>query len=514
MKSIFTLFLSLFSFAAYTQLVREHSSFLNNVVGNTNGIEGILEAPGQVSYVAEKNFGNEACYSFAKTSGYTVQEKSHYRIPGSLFYPTSIVKMGQYLYITAEYGSSSQKNYGLLKITADLGIPTLFKKIDADTKISPKIKWAQIPNSQELLLSYHTTTSDSTSQIHFFSLNPNLEVTNYKQMISFPTLKNQGYLAIDDTYDFGLDGSNIHYSIVFHDGNESRLETGSLNMANNTIDASYAILSDTIHHKRSKIAQIKNSSIAYMANNSLFIRSTNDSVYTKYSFNIPFLPQVTCFDMKQMPNDNWMALFQTALSPTGYSPVGIFDVDGLIGGINIYYPTPSCSSIVINGNNVMILGTMNKNSTSIHEFQMSNFAHCNTTSTSYTISTSQVNIFESQAAEINMANYSATNLALPTEIEAILFDEPVCNPNHLGLSDSKTSPISVYPNPASDLVHIQTDNETITGISIKTFTGAEVYKSNENSDNHTIAMSIFPAGIYWIEVRTKASSYTQKIIKQ
>lgn len=78
--------------------------------------------------------------------------------------------------------------------------------------------------------------------------------------------------------------------------------------------------------------------------------------------------------------------------------------------------------------------------------------------------------------------------------------------------DSNT--FRVFPNPANDMININSENHAIDNISIMDINGREVINSSFENINHTkIDISNLTAGIYLLNITSGSSSVTQKLIK-
>lgn len=101
-------------------------------------------------------------------------------------------------------------------------------------------------------------------------------------------------------------------------------------------------------------------------------------------------------------------------------------------------------------------------------------------------------------------------------------NDPVTNYNYIdvtldiALSTSelnKTEAVVVYPNPTSDQINLQAD-QNITEVKVTNYLGqiVNVYEMNETQSS--IDMSQLESGVYFIEVTTEASQHTIKVVKK
>ena len=73
------------------------------------------------------------------------------------------------------------------------------------------------------------------------------------------------------------------------------------------------------------------------------------------------------------------------------------------------------------------------------------------------------------------------------------------------------SQVDIYPNPATDMLHISTDN-TITQVRIMNHVGQLVFNRTTNGTSTTLNVSGFESGVYFLEVTTTEGSITQKVL--
>ena len=76
---------------------------------------------------------------------------------------------------------------------------------------------------------------------------------------------------------------------------------------------------------------------------------------------------------------------------------------------------------------------------------------------------------------------------------------------------SNVGGISIYPNPASDIVNVKSDNN-ITRIDVMNFVGQTVYANSDvTAKTSKINVSSFTAGVYFVKVTTSEGVRTVKI---
>ena len=82
----------------------------------------------------------------------------------------------------------------------------------------------------------------------------------------------------------------------------------------------------------------------------------------------------------------------------------------------------------------------------------------------------------------------------------------------VGIEETHSShSLSIYPNPATDLINIQSDEE-IQEISIYNFSGQLVYKSSMENKTKQIDTQSFTAGLYIVHLITDSEIITEQII--
>ncbi len=71
--------------------------------------------------------------------------------------------------------------------------------------------------------------------------------------------------------------------------------------------------------------------------------------------------------------------------------------------------------------------------------------------------------------------------------------------------------ITIYPNPASSVLHIMTDNTTIGEVRLLDMLGNVIYSSNINENGHTIDVTGYRHGIYFIQVYSENQVFTFRV---
>jgi hypothetical protein len=80
------------------------------------------------------------------------------------------------------------------------------------------------------------------------------------------------------------------------------------------------------------------------------------------------------------------------------------------------------------------------------------------------------------------------------------------------VSDKNT--ISMYPNPAKDLLYFNADNTEINSIEIFDIKGRTIFRNKYNSRNIQINIGQFNQGIYYAKVQTTDGIKVNKLVIQ
>ncbi len=84
-------------------------------------------------------------------------------------------------------------------------------------------------------------------------------------------------------------------------------------------------------------------------------------------------------------------------------------------------------------------------------------------------------------------------------------------PEPSNIENNITKSLSIYPNPASDIVKVNSE-ENINYIEILNISGQIVSFENVNTNNAEINISNLSSGVYFIKVYTANDVTTQKLI--
>ena len=93
--------------------------------------------------------------------------------------------------------------------------------------------------------------------------------------------------------------------------------------------------------------------------------------------------------------------------------------------------------------------------------------------------------------------------------------EATINCSSLGVEDvSDSFGISVYPNPATDVLNISSQKTQILSASLTDVVGRKVLSTKIEAQNGQINVSHLPKGVYILTLKTKDQTITKKIIKK
>ena len=507
MKTILTIITLLGVITTSGQSIRNYRSSIGSHENRFYDMDGIFEDDGKNTSVMDVyNSETDSMYlSIVYMDNYSFTTSKNFKIGSEAAIPTGLIKTNQYIYITL---LMYPQKYGIFKLDPQ-GNTLAYKELN---EVSGKqIKLHKIANSTDLLLTCHGLAADSTSQILIYSLNENLQ-PNPIHNISFTGAKAQGYtVGYDKNIDFILDGSELHYQLEFRKADSSRIEYGQINITSGNTETKYSKLTYAISGLYpAHIVKVSNDTTFSLINNSLVITPKN--VSSAKHFQLGRIGK-TCTDIAALPGNQWVGIHETWVDNDVYGAVTIFNCeDGEV--VDVYQNEYIASNVKTRNNNVLLFSSSYRTNYAVEEFNMDNIDSCRLLTSTDTISMIEIAVSNSLVNITTPSALTFVDMAFPQEIEVNETKEVICNTHNLGVSENMYHDLSIYPNPTSDLVYIQMKNEPMTGISLKTLTGTMVWESNKTSGDQTIDMSTFPAGIYFVEVRTKTSSHVQKIIKQ
>ncbi len=86
--------------------------------------------------------------------------------------------------------------------------------------------------------------------------------------------------------------------------------------------------------------------------------------------------------------------------------------------------------------------------------------------------------------------------------------------NGIGLEEELAANISIYPNPSSDLLFIQLEDQGFTQINLFDMSGRVVKMSTSNNQNVSLNIHELPAGVYNLNIVKNGKQITRQIVKQ
>jgi hypothetical protein len=85
-----------------------------------------------------------------------------------------------------------------------------------------------------------------------------------------------------------------------------------------------------------------------------------------------------------------------------------------------------------------------------------------------------------------------------------------------GIDTPYANMASLYPNPATNQLFVQLNNQMAQSISIKNTLGQTMVQKNIDSNQtiSTINIAQLPAGLYFVQINTKQGTIIQRFVKQ
>ncbi|PWG04603.1 hypothetical protein DIS07_11705 [Polaribacter aquimarinus] len=79
---------------------------------------------------------------------------------------------------------------------------------------------------------------------------------------------------------------------------------------------------------------------------------------------------------------------------------------------------------------------------------------------------------------------------------------------------SQLAELSIYPNPTSDILNIQVENQQIESVKVYSLFGKEVMHISDNTGVEKVDISNLSSGVYLLKLKTEVGFFTKKIIKK
>lgn len=83
-----------------------------------------------------------------------------------------------------------------------------------------------------------------------------------------------------------------------------------------------------------------------------------------------------------------------------------------------------------------------------------------------------------------------------------------------GINDIDLSGLKVYPNPAHNIINVESSSLHINCIQLVDCKGRILYRTQKVKSKHEINISDFKSGVYILRITTNESVYTKEIIKR
>jgi hypothetical protein len=83
----------------------------------------------------------------------------------------------------------------------------------------------------------------------------------------------------------------------------------------------------------------------------------------------------------------------------------------------------------------------------------------------------------------------------------------------VGIENTCPSELSIYPNPSSSLITIETDRPDYHSIEIVSLSGQLIYRTEMKGGSKQIDLTPFSKGMYFVTVRSKEFVRTEKVVK-
>jgi hypothetical protein len=83
----------------------------------------------------------------------------------------------------------------------------------------------------------------------------------------------------------------------------------------------------------------------------------------------------------------------------------------------------------------------------------------------------------------------------------------------VSIEEIRVKQINIYPNPANDLLNIQTDKINAYSIAVSSLSAHLLFSNEVKGSMHQLDLSIFREGVYFITIRSKDFMTTRKIVK-
>ena len=112
------------------------------------------------------------------------------------------------------------------------------------------------------------------------------------------------------------------------------------------------------------------------------------------------------------------------------------------------------------------------------------------------------------------ASFKMYKIGFADDAEGFNITASTIKPSDVGIrTEEHSRDIGIFPNPANHLLNITATRQNITAITIYDALGGEKYNSERVMPMHSVDISEYPAGVYFVKVADGNAAYFHKIIK-
>lgn len=108
------------------------------------------------------------------------------------------------------------------------------------------------------------------------------------------------------------------------------------------------------------------------------------------------------------------------------------------------------------------------------------------------------------------ANGNIVSVQVTNRFGCIAEDQIIVRFDYLGLAQARATDFTIYPNPASDLLHVQTDN--VEEVAIYNMLGVEMLSTTVSNSRTALDVSTLRPGLYFIQIGTQ--QHPRAFVKQ
>jgi len=115
----------------------------------------------------------------------------------------------------------------------------------------------------------------------------------------------------------------------------------------------------------------------------------------------------------------------------------------------------------------------------------------------------------------NSSSYDTCDFNALTDSAIMVFSTPVTDSLFLSvphIENNLSKLVTIYPNPAHDILHIQSEHLKIRSLALYTPSGNKVKPQNKNTKE--LILSDLSKGIYILRIKTRKGEITKKVLKE